>query len=123
MATKTYEVKIGTTELSNLKSFNVQKSDLWADAGRNMAGELKATFIGTFGKLEIEFTYLTESEMSDLLTLLDDDVLSVTWWDSEQADYRTQNFYKSDFTYPYWNKNKEMYAPFTLKLIPFKKLT
>ena len=39
---KTYEVKIGSTELK-LKSFEVERNKLWSDADRNMAGELNVS--------------------------------------------------------------------------------
>jgi hypothetical protein len=118
---KTYEVKIGSTELE-LKSFEVERNKLWSDADRNMAGELKATFIGVFPKLVLEFGYLGESDMKSLLGLLEPASLSVSWWDSKLGDYRTGDFYTGDFKYPYWNKSKKMYAPFTVNLIPFKKI-
>lgn len=118
---KTYEVKIGSTELE-LKGFEVERNKLWSDADRNMAGELKATFIGVFPKLVLEFGYLDESDLKSLLELLEPASLSVSWWDSKLGNYRTGDFYTGDFKYPYWNKSKEMYAPFTVNLIPFKKI-
>lgn len=123
MATKTYEIKVGTTELTGLTKYEVQLSDLWADAGRNMAGDLKATFIGRFPKITIGFSYLTEAEMQSLLTLISDSSLSITWWFPEEQDYKTGNFYKSDFKFPYWNRHKAKYEPWELTLIAFKKLT
>ncbi len=118
---KTYEVKIGSTELE-LKSFEVERNKLWSDADRNMAGELKATFVGVFPKLKLEFSYLTESELKTILGLLEPAVLSVSWWDAKLGNYRTGDFYTGDFSYPYWNKQKGMYAPFTVNLIPYKKI-
>jgi len=77
--TKTFEIKIGNTEITKLKSFEVERNKLWSDANRNMAGELKATFIGVFPKLKLEFGFLTEAELKALLGLLEPAVLSVTW--------------------------------------------
>lgn len=121
MAVKTYEVKIGTTELT-LKGFTVERNKLWSDADRNMDGDLKAKFVGVFPKLNLEFGYLTESQLKDILTLLEPATLSVSWWDTKLGDYRTADYYAGDFSYPYWSKSKAMYAPFTVNLIPYKKI-
>jgi len=118
---KTYEVKIGTTELV-LKSFSVGRNKLWSDTDRNIAGDLKANYIGIFPKLELEFGYMTESELKALLILLEPAVISVSWWDSEYGDYRTGNFYANDFSYPLFNKSRGLYSPFSVNLIPYKKI-
>lgn len=118
---KTYEVKIGTTALT-LKGFEVERNYLWTDADRNLSGELKATFIGTFPKLILEFGHLTEAELKSLLGLLEPPPLTVEWWDSKSGSYKTGSYYAGDIKYPYWHKEKEMYAPFTVNLIPFKRI-
>ncbi len=118
---KTYEVKIGTTTLA-LKGFEVERNKLWTDADRNLSGELKATFIGVFPKLKLEFGYLTEAQLKAILALLEPASFTVSWWDSFLGDYRVGTYYAGDFSYPYWHKSKGMYAPWSVNLIPFKKI-
>ncbi len=120
---KTYEVKIGTTELKNLKKFEVERAKLWLDADRNMAGEMKATLIGVFPKLSIEFNYTTEAEAKAILALLEPAVLSVTYWDTKAGGYKTADYYAGDCTVPYWSKSKAMYMPFSVNLIAYRKTT
>lgn len=122
MATKTYEVKIGSTELGNLSSFEVERNKLWSDADRNMAGELKAVFIGVFPKLKLNFTHLTASEVKSLIALLEPPVLSVSWWDASTETYKTGDFYAGDYTYKLIDDSKGLYESFTVSLIPYKKL-
>lgn len=123
MATQTYLVKIGTTELQNLKSFTVERNKLWTDADRNLNGDLKATFVGVFPKLVLEFGYLTEAELKANVTLLDDPSFTVSWWDSEKTDYSSGSFYAGDFGYPLFDKEKGRYSPFKVSLIPYSKLS
>jgi len=119
---KTYEVKIGTTELSDLTKFEVERNKLFADADRNLAGDLKATFIGIFPKITIGFNYMTEAQVKTILGLLEPASISVTWWDSKSGTYKTGDFYASDPKPPYWSKEKGMYAPWEVNLIAYKKI-
>jgi hypothetical protein len=118
---KTYEVKLETKELE-LKSFEVQRSKLFSEAERNMAGDLKATFIGTFPKLILGFGYLEEAELKEILILLEEPSITVSWWDTKAGDYDSGEFYPADFQYPYFSKSRGLYAPFTVNLIPYSKI-
>ena len=88
-----------------------------------MAGELKASLIGIFPKIELEFRHLTSSEMKSLLALLKPAVLSVSWWDAESESYKTGNFYAGDFSYSKLHKDLDRYDKFTVSLIPYKKMS
>jgi hypothetical protein len=119
----TYQVKIGSTELSKLKSFEVERNKLWTDADRNLSGDLKATFIGLFPKLVIEFGYMTEAEVKAVVLLLDPPSLNVSWWDSRLENYNAGVYYAGDYRYPLFDKEKGLYAPWSVNLIPYKKTT
>jgi hypothetical protein len=119
--TKTHEIKIGSTKLSGLKSYEVERNKLWTDADRNMAGDLKATIIGVFPKITLQFNYLSESSLKTVLGLLEPAVLSVEYWDSYAGTYKTANYYAGDFKVPYFSSTKGLYAPFSVSLIPYKK--
>lgn len=118
----TYTLKIGTTDISAyLKGYSVQRSKLWTDANRNLAGDLKATFIGIFPKIKLEFTYLTEAELKTVIGLMDSPSFSVDWWDSGSGTYKVANYYSGDYEYPLFDKTKGRYKEFSVNLIPYKK--
>lgn len=116
-------VKIGSTILPKVKKFTVGRNKLWADAGRNMKGEIKATFIGIFIKLEIEFAPLNQVEMSQLISLLDDSYFTVEWWDEETDSLKSGTFYAGDYSYDVIRKSDGLYDGFKVSLIATKKLT
>ena len=63
----------------NIKTYKVGNNKLWADAERNMNGDVRATFIGVFPKLELEIGgVLTSAIVANLCDLLDQPYFSVT---------------------------------------------
>lgn len=118
----TYTIKIGSTDISGyLKGYTVERNKLWTGSDRNMNGDLKATYIGVFPKIGLEFTYLSEANLKTVIGLLDGAVMSVTYWNSVTAGYKTANFYCGDFAYPIFDKSKGMYKPFNVNLISYNK--
>ena len=72
-------MKIGTTDITSyLKEYTVNYQEMWTEAGRNLAGNLKATFVGTVPKINITTKPLTETEAQTLLGLLNGHSFSVT---------------------------------------------
>jgi hypothetical protein len=121
---KTYLVKISSTELDQyLKGLTVERNKLWVDADRNLNGDLKATFIGIFPKILLEFKHLTEAQLKTVTGLLEPSSISVSWWDSKAEDYSSGSFYASDYGYPVFNKSKGLYEPFSVSLIAYNKLS
>jgi hypothetical protein len=123
---KTYEIKIGSTDISELLKpggYKVTPSKLYSDANRTLGGELKATFIGIFPKIELEFRAMSEAEAKALLALLSPASISCNYWDSESGTYKTQDFYTGDFTYELYLRELELYNSFSVSLVPFKKRT
>lgn len=116
-----YLVKINNTDLPKLKSFTVQRNKLWTDAGRNLAGDLKANFLGIYPKLLLEFTYTTKAEISTLIGLLDQPSFNVAWFDELTDLHKTGTYYAGDYEYPVFDKEKELYGTFTVNLIPFNR--
>ncbi len=119
----TYQVKIGSTELTKLKKFAVEPNKLWSDADRTLSGDLKATLIGIFPKLLLEFTYMTEAEVKVVIGLLKPASFNVSWWNTDIADYSTGTYYAGDFNYPLFSKEKGLYEPWSVSLIPYSKLS
>ena len=120
-----YLVKINTVNITPyLKApdgFQVEPNKLYDDAGRNMNGDLRATFIGIFPKLYLTFRPTTEAEMTTLLALLNLSSFSVEYYNQATATYKTATYYAGDFKYSYMGKAISMYDSFNVNLIPFSK--
>jgi len=123
MAELTYLCKIGTTDLTPyMTSFEVGYEELWSDGERNMAGNLKATFIGTVPKIYIKFRQMTKAEMSTVMTLLNGHSFTVYWWDEESDTYRSGTFYRGEMKIGIRDLDTELYKQLTVNLIAFNKL-
>lgn len=120
-------LKIGTTDITSYirkpKGYKVGRNKLWTGAGRNMAGELKATFIGIFPKVTVDFTYLTETQLGVLTPLLDQASFTLYWWDARSSSLKSGTYYASDYEIPLFDETRDLYEPFSVSLIPFKKVT
>ena len=115
-------LKINGETIPNIKSYKVANNKLWADAERNMNGDVRATFIGVFPKLELEIGGVLTSEIvATLCNLLDQSYFSVTFYDPKTRTDRTAQYYASDYTVELIDKSRELYAPFTVNLIPVSK--
>ena len=65
-------LKINGQVFSNLKSYQLQRNKLWLNSDRNMAGEIRATMIGIFPKIEVEFGgILTVAEIQKIARVVD----------------------------------------------------
>lgn len=114
-------IKINGTTLDHVKSYKVAPNKLWADAGRNMSGDLRATFIGIFPKITVEFTPMPSADMKTLLTLLKNQSFTVAWYDQEADSIKTDTYYAGDYEYAIINKALDLYEGFSVNLIPFNK--
>lgn len=118
-----YLIKINNTDLPKLKAWKLGRNKLWADANRNMAGELNSTFIGLFPKISLEFTYTTEDEMQTLVNLLDNPFFNVSFWNPGTKTIKTGEYYAGDFDIPIFSVERGLYMPFNVNLVPKSKIT
>lgn len=116
-------IKINTVDITKLTDWEVERNKLWTDAGRNMAGDLRSTFVGIFPKVQLSFGYLTAEEVSEIAGLLDNPSFTVEWWDVVTQSLKSGTYYASDFSIPIWSKAREMYKPFKVSLVPFNKMS
>ena len=115
-------LQINGQTIPNIKSYKVGNNKLWADAERNMNGDVRATFIGVFPKIELEIGgVLTSAIVANLCALLDQPYFSVTFYDPKARTNQTAQYYASDYTIELIDKNRELYEPFTVNLIPVSK--
>lgn len=117
-----YLIKIEGTDITKLTEFKQGENKLWKDAGRTMSGKLKATLVGRFPKLVCSFTYLNRDQVSAIMGLLKPAQFTVEFWDAEAKTYKTGEYYASDFEVSIHDKEKEIYKPFTVNLIPYDKI-
>lgn len=116
-----YLIKINDTDLPKLKAFKVGRNKLWTDAGRTMSGKLRATFVGVFPKIFLEFAHTTEAEMAILAGLLDTATFTVSWWDAATQTIKSAEYYASDYETPIFSVSRGLYDAFSVNLIPFDK--
>ena len=116
-------LKINGTTISGLKEYKVSYNKLWSDAERNMNGDVRATLIGIFPKLELTFRdALTEAEVATINSILDQAYFSVTYYSPKSQTTVTAQYYASDYTLELLDKTKGIYKTFSVNLVPVSKL-
>lgn len=116
-------IKIGTTDITEyLTEYTVNYQEMWTEAGRNLAGNLKATFVGTVPKINLAFRQLTDTETSTILGLLNGHSFSVTWYDPQAKGTKTGTFYRGDMGISIRDLNSMRYKEMSVSLIGFNKI-
>lgn len=118
-----YLAKIGTTDIPNIKGYAVQYNKLWTDAGRNMAGTLRATFTGIFPKIVIETAPMGEDDMATLVALMNVASFTLYFWDPETKTHKSGTYYSSDFDVSLLKKTDGIWDAMKFSLVPFAKRT
>jgi hypothetical protein len=86
-----------------------------------MAGDVRATLIGIFPKIQLQIGYTTQEEMSALAALLDKAFLDVEWFDVRTQGTTSGQYYASDYDVELDSKSKGRYKPFSVNLVPVSK--
>jgi hypothetical protein len=115
-------ITINGVEPVGLSGWAVQRNKLWFDAGRNLAGGLRTTLVGTFAEIELDFTYMDKDDLSDLVEIFDDPIIDVQWYDVRSKSLKSGQYYAADFTNPVFDPRRELFAPFSVRLIPLSKI-
>ncbi len=112
-------LKINGQTIPNLKQYKVTYAKLWSNAERNMQGDVRASMIGVFPKIELEIGgILTQSIVSRLCALLDQPYFSVEFFNPKTNSRVTAQYYASDYSIDLMERERELYKPFTVNLIP-----
>lgn len=114
-------LKIDGTTIPHIKSYKVSRAKLWKDSERNMSGDVRATLIGIFPKIQIEVGYTTQEEMSTITAILDKDFFTVEWYDVRTQATESAKYYASDYDVELDSKSKGRYKPFSVSLVPVSK--
>lgn len=117
----TYLIKIDSTDITKLAKYVVGRNQLWSESGRTMSGKLKATRVGIFPKLELEFSYMNREQASLIGTLLKPAQFTVTYWDFISKTYKSGEYYCNNYNMEIYDMHKEIYMPFKVNLIPYEK--
>lgn len=115
-------LKINGQTFSNLKSYTVQRNKLWLNSDRNMAGEMRATMIGIYPKIEVEFGgILTAPEIAKITNQIDQPFFMVEFFDPKSNSRKTAQYYAGDYSLELTDKKRGIFAPFKVSLIPVRK--
>lgn len=120
----TYEgdlIKINGVKIPAIKSYKVGRNKLWEDAERNMNGDVRATLIGIFPKIELTIGVTTQSEMATITQLLDEAYFTVEYFDVRVQETVTASYYAGDYTPDLLDKSRGLYNEFTVSLVPVSK--
>ena len=115
-------LKINGRSVAGLKNYKITRAKLYSDAGRNLNGGLSATFIGVFPKLELEIGgVLTKERVAELCGLLDQGFFNVEYYDPKSGATKSGAYYASDYSVELLERQRGLYKPFTVNLIPMEK--
>ena len=88
-----------------------------ADSGRTEDGKMWKEKIGQLVKIELEWSYLTIEEMSQVLTAFDPEYIEVEYLDAKRGTFRTSEFYVGDRTSPLYNSRMGLWEGLKLHII------
>lgn len=112
----------GTSMAGKVSEYKISYAKLWKDADRNMQGEVRASLIGIFPKIQATFRDgLTEDEVSQIIQLLDTPYFPVTYFDPKTKGTITANYYASDYDVDMLDKSRGLYKSFQVSLVPVGK--
>lgn len=114
-------IKINSNIIPKIASYKVGQNKLWKDADRNMAGEMRATLVGVFPKIEIDVGVCTQTELKEIVLLLNNPFFSVEYFDITTGATHTAQYYAADYSVDLLDKNKGLYKPFSVSFIPVAK--
>ena len=114
-------IKINGTTIPCITSYKVGRNKLWKDSDRNMNGDVRATLIGIFPKIEINIGYTTQSQLASIVQLLDQAYFTVEYFDVRIQGTTTAQYYASDYTVDLQSKHKGLYKPFSVSLVPVSR--
>lgn len=114
-------VKINGTTIPHIVNYKIGRAKLWKDSDRNMNGDVRATLIGIFPKITMKVGILTQEEMANLTSLLDQDFFEVEWFDVRIQQTIKTNYYASDYDVDLLSKSRGLYQPFEVSLVPVSK--
>lgn len=112
---------VGGVAIPELISYKVTEAKLWKDADRNMNGDIRATLIGVFPKIDLNLGVVNRSRGAAIAAQLDSAYFSVTYFDPSLNANRTADFYSADYAFEFQTKQRGLYKPTQITIIPVSK--
>lgn len=105
MPTNTNPIQsVGGASIPCPSSYVYKLSDISAaDAGRTEDTTMDKMRIGQCVHLELQWSYLTTAEVSQIMTAFNPEYISVTFLDALSGSYKTSTFYVGDRSAPLYN--------------------
>lgn len=117
-------LKINGVTIPGLKDFKVTYAKLWKEAQRNMDGDVTASFIGIFPKVELIFRdALTDEEVSKIGSLLNIPYFTAEFYSPVMKGAISAKYYASDFSLDVLERKRALFKEFSVNLIPVSKQT
>ncbi len=114
-------VRINGVKIPAIVNYKVGRNKLWKDAERNMSGDIRATLIGIYPKIELNIGVTTQKQMATLTQILDQDYFTVEYFDVRVQGTTTAKYYAGDYATEILSKSRGLYKPFTVSLVPVSK--
>jgi hypothetical protein len=114
-------LKINGTIIPAIVNYKVGRNKLWKNSDRNMAGDVRATLIGIFPKIELNIGVTSQEQMATLTEILDADFFEVEYFDVRVQGTTTASYYAGDYATEIQDKYRGLYKPFTVSLVPVSK--
>lgn len=112
---------IGGLTLTEVVKYDVNYSKLWADADRNMNGDVSATFIGIFPNIDCTTMPLRASQVQTLCASLDQPYFTASFWDPASNTLKTTRYYASDYKISLLSRLNGYYAGVDFSIVPISK--
>lgn len=107
--------------IPELVSYKVTQAKLWKDADRNMNGDVRATLIGVFPKIELTIGLVNRARAAAISAKLDKAYFSVTYFDPSLNANRTAQYYAGDYSFELQTKQRGIFKPTQVALVPVSK--
>lgn len=105
-----------------IKSYKVGENIMWSDATRNMAGELRADFVGEFPKIQVEFRDgLTKNQIRQITTALSKPFFTVEFFSPKTGGMERGTYYHNDYEIELLDPRRELFKGFSVALIPKRR--
>lgn len=115
-------ITIDGLAMPGLREYKVSYNKLWKDADRNMNGDVRASLIGVFPKIELAFRdALTEAEVNQIIEKLDKPYFSVTYYDPKIKNNITAQYYSGDYSVEVLDRSRGLFKGFNVSLVPVSK--
>lgn len=88
-----------------------------SDAGRTEDTKMDKMRIGQLVGIELSWVYLTNQEISELLTAFNPEYISIVYLDAMQGDYVTSEFYVGNRSAPLYNTRLGLWESVSFNLI------